>query len=146
MWSMRNDVAQFLTLEWFRDVGVHLWSVATADLLNGVLAVELAGLVVLGYLWWLGDVRKRTWPRLVRKLAPLRWLMALVVLAAYLVVSPVAFLLAYLGFRETMTVRGRDRRVGRDPNYTGPERRVGARRHTVQRHAFAGHPGYHTVS
>lgn len=146
LWSVRNDVAQFLTLEWFRDVGAHLWSVATADLLSAVLAVELAVLVVLGYLWWLADVRTRTWPNLVRKLAPLRWLMAIAALAVYLVASPVAFLIAYLGFRETMTVRGRDRRVGQDPNYTGPERRAGARRRTIQRHAFAGHPGYHTVS
>ncbi|UCG85758.1 MAG: hypothetical protein JSW71_17840 [Gemmatimonadota bacterium] len=146
LWSVRNDVAQFLTLEWCRDVALHLWSLASADLLSAMLAAELAGLVVLGYLWWLADVRKRTWPRVVRKLAPLRRLMAVLALAVYLIVSPVAFLMAYLGFRDTMTARTGDRRVAQDPNYTGPERRAGAPRRTIQRHAFAGHPGYHTAS
>jgi len=146
VWSVRNDVAQFLTLEWFRDVAVHIWSLASVDLLSGVLAAELVGLVVLGYLWWLADVRKRTWPRTIRKLAPMRRLMAIVALVVYLIVSPVAFLMAYLGFRDTMTARTGDRRVAQDPNYIGPERRTGAPRRTVQRRAFAGHPGYHAVS
>jgi hypothetical protein len=146
VWSVRNDVAPFLTLEWLRDVVAYLWSLASADMLNAVLAAELAGLIVLGYLWWLADVRKRTWPRAVRKLASARRLMAAAALVVYLLVSPVAFLMAYLGFRDTMTVRTGDRRTEQDPNYTGPERRTGAPRRTIQRRAFAGHPEYHTVS
>jgi hypothetical protein len=146
LWSIRNNVAQFMTLEWFSDVVVHLWSVASGDLLSAVIAVELAGLVILGYLWWLGDVRKRAWPRIVRKFAPLRKLMAALAFVIYVLISPVAFLLAYIGFRENMSIRGADRRGAPNPDYAGPERRAVRRRKTQQRQAFAGHPEYHTIS
>lgn len=146
LWSIRNNVAQFLTLAWFGDLLAHLWSVASGDLLSSFVALELLALAVLGYLWWLADVRKRTWPKMVRKLAPMRRWMAAIACAIYVVVSPVAFLLAYIGYRDNMRPRGADRRQGEDPNYAGPERRVALRRQTQQRQVFAGHPGYHSIS
>jgi len=146
LWSVRNNVAQFLTLDWCRDVGFHVWSLASADVLSGVIAAQLVAFVMLGYLWWLSDVRKRTWPRLIRRLAPLRLLMAAVFFVIYLIVSPIAFLIWYLGFRETMTGRAGDRRGTQDPTYAGPERRAGGARRTMQRRAFAGHPSYFTAT
>ncbi len=146
LWSIRNNVAQFLTLEWFGDVLEHLWSVASGDLLSAFVALQLVALVILGYLWWLADVNKRTWPKWVRRLAPIRVLMAALAFAVYVVVSPVAFLLAYIGFRDNMRTRGADRRQTVDPEYQGPERRAVRRRQTQQRKAFAGHPEYHTIS
>jgi hypothetical protein len=146
LWSIRNNVAQFLTLEWFRDVLVHLWSVASGDLLSAFIVSEVVALVILGYVWWLGDVKQRTWPKLVRKFAPVRGLMAALAFAVYVIISPVAFLLAYIGFRDNMNLRGVDRREGHGPTYTGPERRAARRRQTQQRQVFAGHPGYHSIS
>jgi hypothetical protein len=146
LWSIRNNVAQILTLEWFGDVLVHLWSVASGDLISSFIALELIALVVLGYLWWLADVRKRTWPKPVRKFAPMRGLMAAFACVVYVVISPVAFLLAYIGYRDNMKARGTDRRQAQDPDYAGPERRVARRRQTQQRQVFAGHPGYHSIS
>ena len=145
VWSVRNTMAQLFTEEWFQDLGVQGWSLVSSDPLGVIIAVELTGLTILGYLWWLGDVKLRTWPKFIRKLAPLRALMALLAFALYLLISPVVFLLMYLGFRENMTVRGRDRRQSHDPSYTGPERRLGGPRRTQIRQAFAGHPEYHSV-
>ena len=146
LWSVRNNVAQFLTWDWFRDIGLHVWSTASGDVLSGVIAAQLVAFVVLGYLWWLSDVSKRTWPRFFRKLAPFRLLMAVVLFVVYLMVSPIAFLIWYLGFKETMTARAGDRRGSADPTYAGPERRTGGARRTMQRRAFAGHPSYFTAS
>lgn len=146
VWSVRNTMARLFTEEWFRDLGVQSWSLVSSDLLGVVIAVELAGLIVLGYVWWVGDVKQRTWPKFFRKLAPLRLLMALLAIPVYVLISPVVFIVLYLGFRENMTVRSRDRRRSRDPNYAGPERRSGAPRRTQIRHAFAGHPQYHSAS
>jgi hypothetical protein len=145
VWSVRNTTAQTFTEEWFRDLGTQGWQLVSAGPLGFIVAVELAALVILGYLWWLGDVKQRTWPKFVRKRAPLRQLMALLIFPIYVVISPVVFIVLYLGFRENMTVRGKDRRQERDPDYTGPERRSGGRRRTQIRHAFAGHPEYHSV-
>jgi len=145
VWSVRNTMAQLFTEEWFRDLGTQSWSHVSSHPLGVMIAVELAGLTILGYLWWLGDVKQRTWPKFIRKLAPLRVLMAVIAFALYLLISPVVFILAYLGFRGNMTVRGRDRRQSQDASYIGPERRAGAPRRTVIRHAFAGHPEYHSL-
>jgi hypothetical protein len=146
VWSVRNTMARLFTGEWFRDLGAQSWSLASSDPLGVVIAVELAGLIVLGYMWWVGDVKQRTWPKFIRKLAPLRLLIALLLFPIYVLISPVVFIVLYLGFRENMTVRSRDRRQSQDPNYTGPERRSGAARRTQIRHAFAGHPQYHSAS
>jgi len=145
VWSLRHDVARFLTLGWFGDLAAHLWSLVSADLMSAVIAVELVGLVVLGYLWWLGDMRQRTWPPIIRKVARLRRFLAALAFLVYVLISPVAFLVAYLGLRENMTVRGADRRKGQDPAYTGPERRLGSARRTIERHAFAGHARFHAA-
>ncbi len=145
MWSVRHDVARFLTLEWFGDLTAHLWSIVSADLLSSVIALELAGLVVLGYVWWLGDMRQRTWPPILRKVARLRRFLAVLAFPTYLLITPVAFLVAYLGLRDNMTVRGADRRKFQDPAYTGPERRLGSARRTIERRAFAGHARFHAA-
>jgi len=146
VWSVRSTMARLFTVEWFRDLAVQSWSLVTSDLLGIVIAIELAGLMVLGYVWWVGDIKQRTWPKLIRKLAPLRLLMALLVFPIYVLISPVVFIVLYLGFRENMSVRSRDRRLSQDPSYAGPERRSGATRRTLIRHAFAGHPRYHSAT
>ena len=146
VWSVRNTMALLFTEEWFRDLGTQSWSLVSSDPLGVMIAVELAGLIILGYLWWLRDVKQRTWPKFIRKLAPLRVLMALMAFALYVLISPVVFILTYLGFRGNMTVRGRDRRQSHDSSYTGPERRSGGPRRTEIRQVFAGHPEYHSVS
>lgn len=145
MWSVRHDVAQFLTLAWFADLAAHVWSIVSADLVSAVVALQLAGLVILGYLWWLGDMRQRTWPPIIRKVARLRQFLAVLAFPAYVLINPVAFLVAYLGLRENMTVRGADRRKCQDPAYGGPERRLGSARRTVERRVFAGHPRFHAA-
>ena len=145
VWSVRHDVAQFFTLEWFGDVATRMWSIGSADLLSAVIALELVGLVVLGYVWWLGDMRQRTWPPIIRKIAPLRQLLAVLVFPVYVLINPVTFLVAYAGLRENMTGRGADRRKFQDPAYTGPERRLGSARRTIERRAFAGHPRFHAA-
>ncbi len=145
MWSVRQDVARFLTLEWFGDLTAHLWSLVSADVMSAVIALELVGLVILGYLWWLGDMRQRTWPPVIRRFARLRRFLAVLAFAAYVLITPVAFLVAYLGMRENMTVRGADRRKFQDPAYTGPERRLGSARRTIERRAFAGPPHFHAA-
>ncbi|UCD23437.1 MAG: hypothetical protein JSW51_10350 [Gemmatimonadota bacterium] len=146
VWSVRNTTARLFAEDWFRDLGTQGWLLVSSHPLGMIVALELAGLVVLGYLWWLGDIKQRTWPKFVRKLAPLRQLMALLIFPIYVVISPVVFIILYLTFRENMTVRAKDRRQVHDPEYTGPERRSGAPRRTQIRRAFAGHPEYHSVT